>query len=148
MKTIFNEDDKNEILNRIEKLSPQSKPIWGKMDVAQMLAHCALGAKFPTGEVRPTPSSLRFVGRFFKKKILEKGQFAKNSPTAKEIRIVDARDFEKEKMQFIAAIKKLYEGGEKGVAVDSHAFFGKMTPKEWGRLNYIHADHHLSQFGV
>ena len=53
MKNIFNQMDIGEILNRIDKLSPNSKPQWGKMDVAQMLAHCsffqdiAMGNSFP-----------------------------------------------------------------------------------------------------
>ena len=39
MKDIFNQMDVGEILNRIDQLSPNSKPQWGKMDVAQMLSH-------------------------------------------------------------------------------------------------------------
>jgi hypothetical protein len=38
MKNIYNHLDMEEILNRIDKLSPNSQPQWGKMDVAQMLA--------------------------------------------------------------------------------------------------------------
>ncbi len=39
MKNIFNQSDTIELINRIEKLTPESKPKWGKMAVAQMLAH-------------------------------------------------------------------------------------------------------------
>lgn len=41
MKDIFNQSHAEEILNRINKLSPNSKPQWGNMDVAKMLAHCS-----------------------------------------------------------------------------------------------------------
>lgn len=41
MKNIFNQLHSEEILNRIDKLSPNSKPQWGKIEVAQMLAHCS-----------------------------------------------------------------------------------------------------------
>ncbi len=54
MKDIFNQSDsEEEILNRIDNLSRNSKPQWGKMDVAKMLAHCssfqdiAMGNAFP-----------------------------------------------------------------------------------------------------
>jgi hypothetical protein len=30
----------------------------------------------------------------------------------------------------------------------SHPLFGKMTPKEWGKLSQIHVDYHLRQFAV
>jgi len=150
MKTIFNEADKNEILQRIEKLTPETKAIWGKMNVSQMLAHSAMTTEWPMGGVLVKNSPLQFIGRFFKKSyIYSDKQMGKNSPTAPElITVVDEKEFAKEKTAFINAINKLYTGGEKGIAVEKHAFFGKMTPMEWGIINYKHADHHLRQFGV
>jgi hypothetical protein len=150
MKNIFCEADKNDIIQRIEKLTPGSKALWGKMDVAQMMAHCAAGTKMTTGEIRPGRASFPFniLGRLIKRKALAEGVMRRNSPTIKEIMIVEPKNFDKEKANFIAAITALYEGGEKGVEAEVHFFFGKMTPMEWGCLNYKHADHHLSQFGV
>lgn len=150
MKTIFNEADNKEILQRIEKLTPETKALWGKMNVAQMLAHCAHAAKMPTGEVKPKRVGfpINILGMLFKSKILGEGAFQKNSPTAPEIKIVDPREFQKEKENFIAAVKKLGEKKENAVEASHHPFFGKMTAAEWGRINYKHADHHLSQFGV
>jgi len=147
MKNMLNEADKNEILQRIEKLTPQSQPLWGSMNVAQMLAHCANGAKMPTGDIKTTPAPFPFtlLGRLIKSKVLAEGPLRKNSPTAKELKIVDTKDFETEKANFIAAVKKLSEGA---IKADKHPFFGKMTAQEWGRINYKHNDHHLSQFGV
>ncbi len=149
MKNIFNEADKNEILQRVEKLTPQTQPLWGKMNVAQMLAHCANAAKMPTADIKTTraPFPFNILGTLLKSKILAEGPLRKNSPTAKEIKVVDERDFQTEKANFIAALKKLGTG-EQAVKNDIHPFFGKMKPKEWGRVNYKHADHHLSQFGV
>lgn len=149
MKNIFNEADNNEILQRIEKLTPQTQPLWGKMNVAQMLARCTNAAKLPTAEIKTKRVSfpLNILGMLFKSKILGDMPMGKNSPTAKEIKVVDERDFQAEKANFIAAVKKLGHG-EQAVKADMHPFFGKMTPKEWGRINYKHADHHLSQFGV
>jgi hypothetical protein len=150
MKNIFNKTDGNEILERIEKLTPESKALWGTMNVSQMMAHCSSAAKMPTGEIVPKrvgfPISL--LGSLLKSKILKSPSFRKNSPTAPEIKITDPRDFEKEKANFKAAVKKLVDNGESSVKASHHAFFGKMTPAEWGRINYLHADHHLSQFGA
>jgi hypothetical protein len=149
MKTIFNEADKNEILARIEKLTPETQHLWGKMNVSQMLAHCAVGAQWPSGDVAVKGSPISLIGQFFKKSFIHTDKpFRKNSPTAPELTMVDPKDFQKEKAAFIAAVNKLYAGGEKGIKTEKHTFFGKMTPEEWGILNYKHADHHLSQFGV
>jgi hypothetical protein len=146
MKTIFNEADKNEILQRIEKLTPESKALWGKMNVTQMLAHCAKGTEMAIGEIRPKSSPMQFLGRLLKKKIIySNDHFRKNSPTAQELIVVNPQEFSKEKVNFIAAIKRLTSDITKA---EKHPFFGKMTTEEWGIINYKHADHHLRQFGV
>jgi len=150
MKTIFNPADKNEILNRIDKLTPESKALWGKMNVAQMLAHSANAAKMPTGEisVKGVGFPISILGKVFKPMVLKGGDMRKNSPTSPEIKVTDPCDFRKEKENFINAFNKLGDMQEKAVKNDKHPFFGKMRPAEWGRINYIHADHHLKQFGV
>jgi len=146
MKTIFNEADKNEILQRIEKLTPESKALWGKMNVSQMLAHCAKGIEMATGELKTKSSPMQFIGRRIKKKVIYSNDpFRKNSPTAQELTIADPQEFSQGKVNFIATIKKLTSETTKA---EKHPFFGKMTSEEWGIINYKHADHHLRQFGV
>jgi hypothetical protein len=149
MKNIFNEADRNEILQRVEKLTPETKPLWGSMNVSQMLAHMANAAKMPTGELKTTraPFPFSLIGMLIKNKVLGEGPLRKNSPTAKELKVTDPKEFQVEKNNFINAVKKLGEG-EKVAVAPAHPFFGKITAKEWGRINYKHADHHLSQFGV
>jgi hypothetical protein len=150
MKNIFNETDKNEILQRVEKLTPTTKALWGKMKVDQMLAHMAKGAKMPTGEIRPrrAPFPFSLLGKILKPNILGEGPLRKNTPTSMEIKVDSPQDFEKEKANFKASIERLFALGEKGIKAEIHPFMGKLSPKEWGRINYKHADHHLSQFGV
>lgn len=149
MKSIFNEQDKNEILERIGQLTPATAARWGQMNVSQMLAHCIEGLKMPTGEVKPqrVPFPINILGRLLKNKVLGEGDLRKNSPTAPELRVSDTKEFEREKEMLIAGVNKLYATGEHGIKQEIHPFFGKMTQKEWGRLNYKHLDHHLKQFG-
>ena len=40
IKNIFDKQVSEEIINRIQNLSPNTTPKWGKMSVDQMLAHC------------------------------------------------------------------------------------------------------------
>ena len=150
MKNIFNDQDKNELLGRIETLSPGKAALWGTMNVSQMLTHCAEGIKLPTGEVKPkrAPFPINILGKLLKNKILTGGDLRKNSPTAPELKVSDTKDFEKEKVRLIAAVNELYAMGEGGIKQEVHPFFGKMTQKEWGILNYKHLDHHLRQFGA
>ena len=48
MKNLFESDTVNEILSRIDKLQPASPRQWGKMDSAQMLAHCSAAMAMAT----------------------------------------------------------------------------------------------------
>ena len=149
MKSIFNETDKNEILARVEKLTPESKAQWGKMNVAQMLAHSTAGTEMPIGDLKVKQLPISFIGQFLKKTVIYGDKpLQKNTPTSVELKVVDPREFAKEKAAFITVINKIYEGGHKGIKSEKHPFFGKMTTEEWGILNYKHADHHLRQFGV
>jgi hypothetical protein len=149
MKTILNETDKNEILRRIEKLSPESKALWGKMNVSQMLAHCSEATKLASGEIKTKFAPIQFLGQFFKKTFITGGKpFNRNSPTSPELKIADTKEFAKEKATFITFINKAYANGKEGFKSDRHPFFGKMTKEEWSILGYKHADHHLRQFGV
>ncbi len=150
MKNIFNAQDKNELLARIEQLTPSNHALWGKMNVSQMLTHCVEGLKMPTGEIKPrrVPFPINIIGKLLKNKILGEGDLRKNAPTAPELTISDTKDFEKEKVRLKTAVHGLYAMGEAGIKQEIHPFFGKLTQKEWGILNYKHLDHHLRQFGV
>jgi hypothetical protein len=147
MKTIFHPEEKEQILLRLEKLSQQSKAQWGKMNVSQMLAHCATAMRVPLGEYQPKPEFISIMGRFMKKSILSEKPFGKNAPTAKAFVIKDERQFETEKKNFLDAFRKLTQG-ETAVKHDIHPILVKMLPQEWGRLHYKHIDHHFRQFGA
>ena len=40
MNTLYNRQDLDGIINRLNQLTPASERKWGKMNVSQMLAHC------------------------------------------------------------------------------------------------------------
>ncbi len=149
MNNLFNQSDTYQILERIEKLTPDSQRQWGKMNVAQMLAHCnksletAMGLNF---------IKRLFIGRiispFVKPMVLGEKPFGKNSPTDKSYVFKDNLKFEEEKSTTIALIKKFFEGGPSQCTTHPHPFFGKFTPEEWAVFQWKHLDHHLRQFGV
>lgn len=147
MKSIFEPDVQKELIDRLNRLTSQSASQWGKMNVAQMLAHCAKGFQVPVGDLTIRPTFLRHIGRFFKSMALNDKPFSKNSPTAAEFLITDQRDFETEKKNFIQAFYK-FSQGEHAIVLDRHAFFGPMKPVEWGIFMFKHTDHHFRQFGV
>lgn len=67
MNNIFELIHTEEIVQRIHTLDVHSQPKWGKMNVAQMLAHCSAFQDIAMGNSFPPRSLLGvFVGRMAK----------------------------------------------------------------------------------
>lgn len=149
MKNLFQLENKEEIVSRINKLTPNSQKKWGKMDVAQMMAHCSAAFEVALSERKRPRVFLGYLfGRMAKKQFVYSTEYTKNSPTDSTFKIVDTRDFEKEKARLLSFIDRFYHFGPEGIHEAMHPFFGKMTGLEWAQLKYNHLHHHLSQFGV
>ena len=147
MITLFQKEAVNEIVNRINKLSPNTQRQWGKMSVDQMLAHCSIGLETAIGsKYFPQLPVGKLIGRFFKFFRIGDRTISKNSPTNPGFIIATTMGFEKEKENLIILAKQFSEGGETKCTSNHHSFFGKLTPGEWGKLMYKHLNHHLSQF--
>lgn len=148
MKSIFNVNDNQEILNRIQKLTPQSKALWGKMSVDQMLKHIndAILVSFNEKPIK-VPFFFKILGRVLKNSVLKQPEFAKNSPTAKEFKYETNFDFETVKNELISNFSR-FQQGEQAIKCVSHPFWGKMNAEDWNNLQWKHVDHHLRQFGV
>lgn len=133
---------------RIRTLRADATRAWGKMDVAQMLAHCQQPLRVAIGEL-PLKRSLIGVlfGRIAKKKLLSPAPWKPGMPTAPEFKITDSRDFAKEKEALLTLVQRFGKGGPAGLTKLPHPFFGPLTVDEWQRLQWMHLDHHLRQFG-
>ncbi len=148
MKSLFDPKTSQEIIQRIENLHINSPRQWGKMDVAQMLAHCAFSMETAIGERNPPRTFLgKLVGRLMQGELTNDKLMGKNLPTHPQYVMVDSKDFEREKSRLISSIKRFSDGGEPIVTKNPHPFFGNITPIQWSSGCCKHLDHHLRQFG-
>jgi hypothetical protein len=149
MQSLFNSDTYFNTIRRLNKLTPDSKPLWGKMDAAQMFAHCKEVFKIPLSDVKP-PRVLMgtLVGWMFKSKLYNDSPWKKNLPTSPEFKIIDPKDFYIEKLRLTELAAKFYSLGPNWIGKFPHPFFGTLTPEQWGKSMFKHLDHHLRQFGV
>ena len=149
MKNLFQPEALAEIKQRLEKLQPTSQKEWGKMEVAQMIAHCSAAMEVAVGEKSPPRMFIgRIIGPLFKSAFTSEKPLRKSTPTDPSFLIIDQRNFEKEKSRLIELIDKFASGGPEKVTSNPHSFFGKLKPVEWSTGMYKHLDHHLRQFGV
>jgi hypothetical protein len=149
MKNIFEALYSDEILERIENLSVNSQPKWGKMDVAQMLAHCSSFQDIAMGYSLPPRGWLGLlVGGFAKPIFYNNKPLAHSMSTIPTILITEKKDFEIEREKLKQKIQTFQKNGPENCTNHPHPFFGKLTPEQWGKGIYKHLDHHLKQFGV
>lgn len=150
MKNVFDLNDSQELISRVGALTPETTPLWGKMNVAQMLAHCNVAYDMTYTDKYPKPGGFKkfMIKLFAKNLVVGPKPYKKNLRTAPEFLITDQRDFKREKKLLIENIEKTQKMGAAHFHnKESHAF-GPLTEKEWNTLFYKHLDHHLQQFGV
>lgn len=150
MNSLFDPADNNEIVTRIHRLDPAAQPQWGKMTVAQMLAHIQQPLRVGFGELKLKRGFVGFLfGGATKRKIISpSGGFTPNMPTDKSFVITDERNFEEEKKKLVVLVQRFAETGPEGLTKEAHPFFGDLTSQEWDILQWKHLDHHLRQFGA
>ncbi len=150
MKNIFTKEITNEVVQRIHKLTNESQPKWGKMNVSQMMAHCAVTYEMVYTDKHPKPNGfVKFILKsFVKKAVVSEKPYKKNGKTAPQFLITDECVFEDEKQRLVSFIEKTQElGAAHFEGKESHSF-GKLNKTEWNNMFYKHIDHHLNQFGV
>lgn len=150
MKNIFSKGDCDEFINRISKLEPNSKALWGKMNVSQMLAHCNVSYEMIYDTIHPKPNVfMKFILKsLIKNKVVSDVPYSHNSKTAPQFLIKDNRNLDIEKVRLITYINKTLGLGEKEFEDKESHSFGKLTSKEWNNMLSKHLEHHLNQFGV
>lgn len=149
MKNLFEREAVDEVIARIDKLQPVTQRQWGKMDVAQMMAHCSAAFDMASGRLN-APRNLigRLVGPLVRPIYTNEKPFSRNNPTDPKLVVSDQRDFLLEQEQLKLKLRQFHEGGETECTRNPHPFFGTLTPQQWSRGMYKHMDHHLRQFGV
>ena len=147
LKNIFDPSVKQEIIDRINKLTPQTQPQWGKMNVSQMLAHLQVPMGVAVGKHK-LPRTLfgRIVGPLAKSILYNDKPFKHHLPTDRSfVMIGKEKDFEREKQSLVNTINDFTESN---MVDEPHPFFGKLTKEQWSKGTWKHLDHHLQQFGV
>ena len=146
VKNLFDTAVKQEIIDRLNKLTPQSQRQWGKMDVAQMLAHCQMPLGVATGKHKLKGSGLlKLVGPLLKGLLFNNKPFKKNLGTDKSFIMTTPKEFEKEKSGLIQMINDF---SASSMTDEPHPIFGKLTKEQWSKGTWKHLDHHLQQFGA
>lgn len=147
---IFTKEVTENVIQRINQLTPHTQPHWGKMNVSQMLAHCSVTYEMIYDNKHPKPGFLmKFILKKFLKKLVTGEQpYKQNLKTAPQFLISDVKDFAIEKTRLVHYLHQTQELGENHFDNKESHSFGPLTKTEWNNMLYKHLHHHLTQFGV
>ncbi len=150
MENIFDLNGSMKTIDRINKLTADTKGQWGKMKVDQMLAHCNVAYDMAYTDKYPKPGAFKkfLLKLFVKSAVVGPKPYPKDGRTAPEFLITDERDFIAEKKRLIDYIKKTQALGTAHFQNKESHSFGPLKAEEWNTLFSKHLDHHLKQFGV
>ncbi len=151
MQNIFDAQQTQNYIDRIQSLTPETKGNWGKMNVEEMLAHCNVTYEFvyETEKHKKPGAIAKFILKsFVKKKVVGEASYPKNSPTGPQFIIKTEKDFQTEKKRLIGFIQKTQQLGKDAFDGKESLSFGKLNATEWNNMFAKHLNHHLEQFGV
>jgi hypothetical protein len=150
MKTLNNLSDRQTITLRLAELSPADKARWGSMSVHQMVCHLVDSYKVPLGEKTASPAT-----GFIQRTVLKWGalkvpiQWRPGFPTRPEMEQGKGGtapvDFRQDLASLLSTLSRFCDDLPNPCL--PHPIFGKMAVDDWMRWGYLHADHHLRQFG-
>ncbi|WP_308006697.1 DUF1569 domain-containing protein [uncultured Chryseobacterium sp.] len=151
MENVFDAKDAQNYIDRINNLTPETKGLWGKMSVDQMLAHCNVSYEMvyePEKHKKPGAIAKFILKSFVKPKVVGEKAYTQNGPTAPQFIIADHKNFEEEKKRLIGFVQKTQQLGASAFDGKESFSFGKLKAQEWNNMFAKHLNHHLAQFGV
>lgn len=154
MKTLARDRDAAEILRRLRAVRRDSVGRWGRMSAHQMVCHLSDGYRLVTGELT-SPLAATPLPRLVMKVVAlyVPVRWPTDIPTTPELDqaagggtrpadfVADVAELER----LVATVAAERSGRLTGIV---HPIFGAMSEPAWLRWAYLHADHHLRQFGV
>jgi len=152
VKSIAQERCLQELLTRLQRVTPESTRRWGTLTPGEMLCHLGDAAESVLGiRIPPGPASSARPRPVFKWLILYSPV-----PWPKGVQTrpgVDPRregtkpsSFANDQARAINSLRELAVASADGLA-PAHFRIGRMSQRDWRRWAYKHVDHHLRQFG-
>jgi Protein of unknown function (DUF1569) len=156
-RTLANPADKQQIVERLQKIQSSSARRWGKMTAAQMICHLADSFRVTIGEKdwtteRISVTPIPMPNWFMKWVALEVPlRWPRGVPTRPELDSerggMPATSFEGD-LRELRRLLDRFTGQPRDFEWQTHPIFGDMSDAQWMRWGYLHMDHHLRQFGA
>ena len=148
MHTLWHDTDRQHLLDRLARLTPDHRARWGRMNAPQMVTHLAEAMRMALGDLPCEPKYVPWRYAPIKQLVVYWLPWPQGAPTAKELlaRQPDG-DWDAGVAELRALVERLARRDPRAPWPE-HPAFGTLSTRGWGVLGYRHMDHHLRQFGV
>jgi len=156
-RTLASSADKQQIVERLEKIQPNSMRSWGVMTANEMICHLADSFRMVIGEKPVGPLTEKLLPVSLPVPVLKWLVLDFPLPWPKGVktrREVDPRRDGAKPTQFAADKRELqrllerFTRQPRDFEWHPHPMLGALRDDEWQRWGYLHMDHHLRQFGA
>jgi hypothetical protein len=147
MKSLWENDGRDEILTRIRALSADRRPQWGKLTAPQMLAHISDQIRMVLGDVPARRGSGWLSVPPFNYLMIYVVPWPHGAKGPSEAFTTKPATWDSDHEQLLTLIERFCDKQQQQ-AWPEHPLFGKLSGKDWAALSYKHLSHHLRQFGV
>jgi hypothetical protein len=150
MKTLCNLTDRNQMLERLTGVRPESQRRWGSMSAHQMICHLSDSFRAALGEKQVSQSTTLFKRTIYKWVALWLPfHWPRGIKTRAEM---DQHQGGTSPAEFASDLENLRILFDRFCSSEGeffpHATMGRMSRAERMRHAYLHMDHHLRQFGA
>jgi hypothetical protein len=147
-KTIFDATSRQQLLDRLARLRPDSARRWGRMTPNEMMCHLEDSMRVATGESQARARESFLSNPLMRRLVIYHMPWPKGkAQTVPEMLATRPSEFEADRKRLSDWVRKAGERGP-NAAWAPHPAFGKMSGRDYGVLIYRHVDYHLRQFGV
>ena len=140
------------VIDRLVRLQPETRALWGSMTAPQVVCHLNDSFLVCLGEKSVTPATGLFQRTFMKWFALNVPlQWPKGVKTRPEVEQgaggTSPTDFLRDREELVHTMTR-FCSPDPALGSHPHPIFGLMSTAEWMRWAYLHTDHHLRQFGL
>lgn len=151
-RTLADRDSRRDLELRLALLQPSAPALWGKMNAGQMVCHLIDAYHCATGDRTASDASGVLQRSLIKWVALRVPlPWPKGLPTRPEFdQLVSGTppaEFEADRRKLVEVIGR-FCATPRDFAFHPHPIFGQLSELDWMRWGWLHADHHLRQFGV
>ena len=138
---------KEELIDRLRGLTPETQPKWGRMTADDLIPHFAFVIRYSMGQGKPA-----FFGNWFTRRVFGPLIFNGILKIPKNVKL-PMPDYSTETVRtpddFSALLDEYFSAVENGALnTNPHPAFGDIGVDGWSRFHVKHFEHHLKQFGL